>query len=162
MKSRGFTLIETLAVLVIISVSVSLVTIGFQRLENDKLETSAGRLTGWLQNISDSAVLDGAVYGVSLDSQSSQLVTYYNLNNRWWLIADDDFRSPRIPGEFDLVTDGASSWRAFDTDENPQPKMIFLPIGSVEPERLVLSDTSDERQAQIERDEGGFFSWHFL
>lgn len=82
-KQAGFSLVEILVVLVVLGLTATFATIGFQRLENDRLEKQAGQLSAWMQSVSDNAILDSAVYGIRLASNQQDLELAYFLDNRW-------------------------------------------------------------------------------
>ncbi|MCK9504720.1 MAG: prepilin-type N-terminal cleavage/methylation domain-containing protein [Porticoccaceae bacterium] len=156
---RGFSLIEIMVVLVILSVTVVFVTLGFQRLENDRLETQAGQLSAWLQAVSDDSVLDSAVYGVWMAEDQQTLRVGFFLDNRWWLVEKADVVPPTIEQDIHFDIDQGGKWQPLATGAvaNSQPQVLFLPTGMTLPERFQLRE--GERRARIERNGDGVFEW---
>ena len=81
LRQTGFSLLEVLVVMVILGLTATFVTVGFERLENDRLERSAGRLAEWFQALSDEAVLNGAVYGARFDTSGEFQPLFYFRNH---------------------------------------------------------------------------------
>lgn len=162
MKARGFTLIEIMVVLVILGITVTFATLGFQRLEDDRLEKQAGHLSAWLQAISDDAVLDSAVYGVWLARDGKKLESAYFMANRWWSITGDNTRSETLDEGVEIALHSADGWKKLDAvaaeDIGRIPAMVFLPTGLAQPDKLQLKG-DDNRTAVIERDDDGLFTW---
>ena len=158
MGSRGFSLVEVLVVLVILGLTATFTTLGFQRLEDDRLQKQAGHLSAWLQQLSDSAVLDGAVYGARFDAKSRRFRSEFYFDNRWWEMTGDGAASEALAGDFRLEIDEDRGRRA-GTDRQPaMPEIIFMPTGLTVPESLRL-EAADRRVAVIERDPDGLYTW---
>lgn len=163
--NRGFSLVEVMVVLVILGLTITFATVGFERLESDRLEKQAGQLSSWLQGVSDNAVLDGAVYGAWLDSSGQRLQTGYFYKNRWWRVDDDVFVSPRFEEETELLLGDGSQWRPIarhSGEEAPRPEVIFMPAGMTRPQHFELRVGTDSRRARIEQDADGMFVWQIL
>jgi type II secretion system protein H len=157
--SRGFTLIEVLVVLMVLGLTVGLTTLGFQRLEDDRLEQQAGQLSTWLQSVSDNAVLDGALYGVGLNPDGSGLAASFFLNYRWWPMAGIEWQAPALEEDSELYMMAGKSWRLLtggDSDSG-RPEVQFFPTGVALPDQFQLR--YDGRVAVIERDTDGLFTW---
>jgi len=165
MKPQGFTLVEVLVVLVILGLTVTFTTLGFQRLEDDRLQKQAGHLSSWLQSVSDNAVLDSAVYGAWLNPAGDRLETGYYHNNRWWKVRGDEARSERIEEGFSLWIEDGDGWRALIPSSKKkvlkEPDILFMPTGLSVPETFQLRQDHD-RKALIERDENGLYTWGLL
>ncbi|MGD9660835.1 MAG: prepilin-type N-terminal cleavage/methylation domain-containing protein [Porticoccaceae bacterium] len=159
---RGFSLVEILVVLVILGLAVVFVTLGFQRLENDRLEKQAGQLSAWLQAISDDAVLDSAVYGVWMAEDRQTLNVGFFFDNRWWPVKKADLGVPKIEEDAHFELDQGGKWLPLETTavDNPQPRILFLPTGMTLPERFQLRES--DRTARIERNADGIFEWSIL
>lgn len=77
-RSRGFTLLELLVVLVIASLAISLVGPAFQRLlPGLTLETESRKLMALLRHARSQAILSGSVVAVSQDAESGGLLLSY-------------------------------------------------------------------------------------
>jgi general secretion pathway protein H len=74
MKSRGFSLIELLVVLILISLSLALVAPSLSRFwQTAELRGAAQKISGILRNCRSEAVNKGKVYQVVLNSQSREV-----------------------------------------------------------------------------------------
>lgn len=163
--SRGFTLVEVMVVLVILGLTAVFATLGFQRLESDRLEQQAGQLSAWLQTLSDNAVLDSAVYGAWREPAGTRLGTGFYLDNRWWPVAGEEAQSPVLDPDIGLLLEEGEEWRALAADagdDDLRPQMLFLPTGIALPDALDLVDRQSGRRARIERDANGLFTWRML
>lgn len=168
-RVNGFTLVEVMVVLVILGLTATFTTLGFQRLEDDQLKKQAGYLSTWLQNLSDNAVLDGAVYGVWMAADGDRLESGYFYNNRWWKVTGDEAYSEVISDNVELFKASSSGWQqirpvAKDTDndaDDRRPDILFMPTGLSIPEKFELRE-SRERTAVIERDDNGLYTWSTL
>jgi len=158
---RGFTLVEVLVVMVIIAVGAGLVSLGFDRLQDDPLERQAGELSGWLQGLSDDAVLDGAVYGAWLSADGERLETGYFHAGRWWPLAVEDGQHLRLVAGVTVRLADGPGWRALvpAAPGEPSPQLIFEPQGVVTPASFALRGGEPPREARLERDENGLFAW---
>ena len=156
---RGFSLIEIMVVLVILGLTVVFVTLGFQRLESDRLETQAGQLSAWLQAVSDDSVLDSAVYGVWMAEDQQTLRVGFFLDNRWWLVEKAGVVPPTIEQDIHFDADLGGKWQPLATGAvaDSPPQILFLPTGMTLPERFQLRE--GERRARIERNADGVFEW---
>lgn len=154
-----------MVVLVILGLTVTFTTLGFQRLEDDQLKKQAGHLSSWLQNLSDNAVLDSAVYGAWLAADGSRLETGYFYNNRWWTVTGDDASSAALSEQVALFKESSSGWKqilpAQENAEDRLPAILFMPTGLSIPEKFELRDGED-RTAVIERDDNGVYTWSLL
>ena len=174
-KQAGFSLVEILVVLVVLGLTATFATIGFQRLENDRLEKQAGQLSAWMQSVSDNAILDGAVYGIRLASNQQDLELAYFLDNRWWQVTDKDMSPPNVDEDTELLINVGEKWSPLPeyTDEYASPGILFLPTGMALPEQFRLVEQTGEQtgayasaqpgkgnpMAVIERDTDGRFTW---
>ncbi len=132
-RSHGFTLIEIMVVLVIMAVFLSVVILGFDRLDSRRAEKQVIELTVWLKYVADMAIFDGVVYGIDL--KGNDLDVYGYTGNEWrrsmvfdsYSVADPAKISFSVPQEsslFDAVG---------DDDERPLPEIALLPSGDTEP-----------------------------
>jgi general secretion pathway protein H len=95
-RAHGFTLIEILVVIVIISVIVSAATIAVGVLGGDRQsEDQARRLWAVLQQAREEAELQGLDVGLFLASGSYEFLRFDRRVNAWQPIPDDDFYAAR-------------------------------------------------------------------
>jgi len=165
-QNRGFSLIEILVVMTILGATVMFVALGFQRLEDDRLEKQAGQLSAWLQLVSDDAVLDSALYGVWLGRGGAPSRVGFFFDNRWWPVNENGVRPAVLEATVAISVRMGEHWRPItdQTDRSStspgQPDMLFLPTGMALPDGLELR--FEERTARVERDRDGMFVWSLL
>ena len=152
-------------VLVVLGLTAAFATMGFQRLESDRLTRQAGELSSWLQNLSDSAVLDGAVYGAWLSADGERLESAYYYNHRWWQVDGDALASEKLADGVSLslrAGDDKRRWQplvpATSVAGEREPAVIFLPTGIAIPDTFRLED-GERRIATVARDENGLYTW---
>jgi len=162
MNSRGFTLVEVMVVLVILGLTATFATMGFQRLEDDRLTKQVGHLSAWLQSVSDDAVLDSVVYGVWLSRDGRRLESVFYRDYRWWPLAAEQASSEELQEGVVITLEMDQRWQQLKQVEEDEaervPDLVFLPTGLSLPGKLRLQD-GDKRIAEIERDENGLFAW---
>ncbi len=174
--NRGFTLIEILVVLVILGVTITFIALGFERLEQDRVTSKAAKLSSWLQNMSDTAVLNGGLYGavihsdvikrngVTSDAKKIRLEAISFYNYRWFGLKGDDLDQLNLAENTVLSIYRSKRWQpwiSLDVSENyAVPDVVFFPNGTVQPDRFRLSIGNDT--ASVERDKNGLFVWRVV
>jgi len=97
MKSRGFTLIEMLVVVVIIGILASAVVIGFVGSDKEQnLRTEAERLATLIEMARSQAVQRNEEWGLTVAPDSYQFVVLDEPNHRWVEQKDGTFRKRSI------------------------------------------------------------------
>ena len=149
---KGFTLLEVLAVAIILAVLSSMSLLAINQAFDRRYYSHAEKLLIWLQELSEQASLTGVVYGVihtsSLAGEKLQPVVYYS--NDWLLTtsmspftldtkayADWGVRNdPKTVTEFDkaLETRSSSGREPDYLDKDMLPIIAFMPDGYMEPE----------------------------
>lgn len=156
-----------MVVLVVLGLTAAFATLGFQRVENDRLEKQAGQLSAWMQSVSDNAILGGAVYGIRRAKNQNRLEVAYFFDNRWWRVTGEEMAPPDIDEASRFLIKSGDEWRTLPafTDEYTSPGVLFLPTGMALPERFRLLERAENqsklssRVAEIERDSDGLFTW---
>jgi len=128
----GFTLIEIMVVLLIITITIGMVGINLQRGDNNLVQEEADRIVILLQAAREEAILQGQVFAVQFNTDGYR---FLRLNNKGKLelIEKDDVLSPRsLPDGVTLsfTMDGAVA----DTEAG----LILDPSGSFIPFVLTL------------------------
>jgi general secretion pathway protein H len=137
----GFTLIEIMVVLLIITITIGMVGINLQRGDNNLVQEEADRIVILLQAAREEAILQGQVFAVQFNTDGYR---FLRLNNKGKLelIEQDDVLSPRsLPDGVTLsfTMDGAVA----DTEAG----LILDPSGSFIPFVLTLRAGEAEWQA---------------
>jgi type II secretion system protein H len=104
--TRGFTLLEILVVVLIISIVAGLATLAIRDNPERRLETEAQRIAALLRLASQEAVLQSRETAIEFESNGYRFLV---LENGEWLQADDKVFRPRtLPDdmEFEIVIEG--------------------------------------------------------
>ena len=93
-RAQGFTLIEIVIVLLIITITIGLVGINLYRGDNDRVRDEADRIVLLLQAAREEAILQGQVFGVQFTHEGYR---FQRLNSKGKLenIDTDDVLGPR-------------------------------------------------------------------
>lgn len=154
-KHRGFSLLELLVVIVIISILFTFTTLAIRGTSPEELiQTEAQRLDRLLQLALEEAILKGQEYGLEFGPNSYRFLLYFE-NNWQPLEGDKLLRERQLPEnmEFELEIEqiGVLIEEPKDPDEEdeetPDPQVFLLSSGEITPEfsvRLVMPgvDTS--------------------
>ncbi|MBD0787605.1 type II secretion system minor pseudopilin GspH [Vibrio sp. Y2-5] len=150
-QSRGFTLLEILLVLVLISVSAVAVIATFPVSQKNEAKLAAQSLFQRIQLINEEAILSGRDFGLRIDDIKGAFLFLELSEEGWKMLEKRQFGSElKLPSE--LVTDfqlGGNAWtndeRLFESDslfdhemfaeeQKQQPPQIFiLSSGEVTP-----------------------------
>lgn len=174
-RTRGFSLIEILVVIVIIGIvsSIALMSLGVLGDDRD-LRTEARRMQTLLEIAEDEAVLQGREFGLEIMRSSFRFVEYDPYTNQWSaIIGDDTMRLRRLPEdvEFDLYLEDQlveldSNPAEFDTTDdmanrdptkNYAPHVLIFSSGDTSPFELHITRFYDNAQVMLRRDLTGAF-----
>ena len=105
----AFTLIELLAVIVVVAMIIALVVVNIERDVDQIALLEAKRFASLAQHAQDESILNGLPMGIEIDPSDNR---YYFLRqlSRWEIIDDDEiFRERQIPDSVDVELVIASS-----------------------------------------------------
>lgn len=151
----GFTLLELLLVLLIISIILTFISL---RIPNRKNlgESEATRLTALLSLALDEAVMTGRDYAVELNTAGYEFLLRRDNDSLWMPISDDEIlRARELPEELDLdlVIEGEpvdlSAFSGNTAGVSPS-RIYLLSTGEVSPFLLTVSDRRAEGGYRIE------------
>ncbi|HEC18768.1 MAG TPA: type II secretion system protein GspH [Gammaproteobacteria bacterium] len=141
-KVRGFTLLELLAVLLIIGIVISFATLSIGQNTSRIVEDEAERLHGLIQLASEEAVLQGR--DLALEFARDQY-RFLELGAEAWQPVEGDamFRERALPEavELELVLEGLPA--SFEDKKN-LPKIFILSSGELTPFELTLKNDEGE------------------
>jgi prepilin-type N-terminal cleavage/methylation domain-containing protein len=168
-RQKGYTLIEIMVVIAVIALIAAVAAGSIGQTVNKRYSSEAEKLSIWLNQLADFAVLQGAAFGVLADTnkktkQTTQLNAVIYYRNKWvkvsfpepyklgeganilWLSDDDDeeplfFQQAALPSREEIEKGNVLS--AKDKKDFLQPALAFLPDGYVEPEVLLSLNYSD-------------------
>lgn len=95
-RSRGFTLLEILVVIVIVGIMISVATISIGAIGRDnQVQDEAERLQSIMNQASQEAQLQGREYGLLVESDGYEFFIYDAKQQTWQPISDDDLLTSR-------------------------------------------------------------------
>jgi general secretion pathway protein H len=136
----GFTLLEVVVVLLIITIILGMVGVNLTRNPADTLRDEADRLALVLQNAQQQAILEGKPYGFTF-TEKGYLFLRLDANNRLVPIETDELLTPReLPPAITLTPSETINKNAKPTDPNKRYDLIvFDPSGEFPVFNLALS-----------------------
>ncbi len=147
LRSTGFTLIEILVVLVVVSMLVALATftLGGNSKRRD-LDNEAEQVFLLMKTVSEQAVLNNTEFGLVMEEGQYQFLVYDQQNGTWKPSQERMFRQRALP-EWLIVTkyienDAPRLARASDgesDDDQPVPDVVLFSSGETTPFELELT-----------------------
>ena len=148
-RQGGFTLLELLVVIVIVSILFTFTTLAIRGTSPEEmLQTEARRLDQLLQLALEEALLKGREYGIEFSPNSYRFLVY--AENTWLPLEQDRLlRERQLPEnmefeleieQIDVVIDDDGEDRD-DDEDRPRPQVFLLSSGEITPEfsvRLVM------------------------
>jgi general secretion pathway protein H len=139
---RGFTLLELLAVIVIIGIIVSFANLSIGQNTSRIVQDEAERLHGLIQLAGEEAVLQGRELALEFDRHRYQFLEF---GSEGFKPVEEDqmFRERELPDavEFELLLEGAPT--KFDDKKN-LPKIYILSSGELTPFEMTLKTDEGE------------------
>jgi len=152
-RAQGFTLLEILVVLVIISVMVSMVTLSFNVLGPDReVEDQTRRFWALLRQAREEAEIQALDLAVYVSATDYEFLRFDTRHNEWRQITDDNLYAPRtlpeglrlrvwLEGRELVLKPGLPDRSKKDENQKWPPQLTILSSGDVVPFEM-----------QIERD----------
>jgi general secretion pathway protein H len=149
-QDRGFSLLELLVVIVIISILFTFTTLAIRGTSPEELiETEAQRLDRLLQLALEEAILKGQEYGLEFKTDRYRFLLYFE--NTWQPLDNDDLlRERQLPEnmeleleieQIDVLVEEDSADTGKEDEERPDPQVFLLSSGEITPDfsvRLVM------------------------
>lgn len=131
-RTHGFTLIELVIVLLIITITIGLIGINLYSGDNDRVRDEADRIVLLLQVAREEAILQGQVYGVQFTREGYRFQRL-NAKGRLENIESDDVLLPRT------LPDGVTlSFEVDGAPANDEAGLLLDPTGNFIPFVLTL------------------------
>jgi general secretion pathway protein H len=147
-RHRGFTILEIMVVVAVISIITStiLLNTSFKRPENE-LKEYAGRLQKTLRLLTQEAILDDKNYALSVIPGGYVILEY---NGQEWLPSEDRFlqKLSQTHTFEETVTIDNTEINIEKTDE-PQPHILVLSSGEMTPFEWVVEDPETDFQVKL-------------
>lgn len=149
-QDKGFSLLELLVVIVIISILFTFTTLAIRGTSPEELlETEAQRLDRLLQLALEEAILKGQEYGLEFKPDSYRFLLYFEYT--WQPLDNDDLlRERQLPEnmeleleieQIDVLVEQDSADNDKKDEEKPDPQVFILSSGEITPDfsvRLVM------------------------
>jgi general secretion pathway protein H len=157
-RSRGFTLIEIMVVLVIMTVFLAIVILGFERIESRRVEQQADELTMWLKYVADSSIFDGVVYGIDLTPDTLQAYGYSRGQWSQSLSMEKFVIKAPIEIEFQAGQDASLIAAGVESDKEDVavvPELVLMPGGTIEPKGSFIVTAKQQNSISIYWNDNG-------
>jgi general secretion pathway protein H len=137
-RTRGFTLLEVLVVVIIIGVVISFAVLSINS-DDKTLEEEARRLQALINLTGQEAVLQSKELALQFNEDGYEFLAYDG--EKWHAIADDEILRPRtLPDNvtMDYEPEGQKLTLKGMDDEAKPPRIYFLSSGEMTPFRLTV------------------------
>jgi general secretion pathway protein H len=162
MRSKGFTLVEILVVVVIMAVVVSLAVLSIGTTGRDtQLDEESRRIEGLVGLLHERALLEGRDFGLRIEPAAYEFVVYDSRRDRWMTFDQEhEFRHRNLPKgvSFQLELD-AHIVVIKPLDRNltgdsapPAPQLAIAASGEGTPFRLTLLRDGTASRASVDGD----------
>jgi general secretion pathway protein H len=162
MRSKGFTLVEILVVVVIIAIVVSLAVLSIGVTGRDsQLDEESRRIEGLVGLLHERALLEGRDFGLRIEPAAYEFVVYEPRRDRWHALDQEhEFRHRDLPKglSFQLQLDSQIVVikpldRKLASDESPSaPQVAIAASGEGTPFRLTLLRDGTTANASVDGD----------
>lgn len=176
MKScRGFTLIEILVVIVVISLLAGIAVLAIGKNPQQQLKQEAQRLQALLELAADRALLESREYGLHLEPHAYQITLYDEDKQQWAAASQEAFAHYKLPDDMrlTLISEGTAvnlaylnqedDEAAFNSARNVQqgglnPALLLLSSGENTPFKLQFHDSNKTSWVSLSSDGLGLMS----
>jgi general secretion pathway protein H len=162
MRSRGFTLVEILVVVVIMAIVISLAVLSIGVTGRDsQLDEESRRIEGLLGLLHERALLEGRDFGLRIEPSAYEFVAYEATRDRWLRMDQDhEFRHRELPKGVNFVLQLDSQTvvlkpvdQDMKSDQVPQnPQVAIAASGEGTPFRLTLERAATHARAAVQGD----------
>jgi general secretion pathway protein H len=161
MRSKGFTLVEILVVVVIMAIVISLAVLSIGTTGRDsQLDEESRRIEGLVGLLHERALLEGRDFGLRIEPAAYEFVVYDARRDRWMkLDQEHEFRHRDLPKgmSFRLELDSQVVVikpvdRKLKSDAAPGPQLAIAASGEGTPFRLTLLRDGTPSQASVDGD----------
>lgn len=160
-RSKGFTLVEILVVMLIIAVIISLAVLSVSSTGRDsQLDQESRRIEGLVDLLHERALLEGRDFGLRIEPSAYEFVVYDPRRNRWLMMDQErEFRHRELPKgiSFQLQLDSQTVVikpvdRSLSSGDLPGPQIAIAASGEGTPFRLILLREATHAKAVVDGD----------
>jgi len=161
MRSKGFTLVEILVVVVIMAIVISLAILSVGTTGRDtQLDEESRRIEGLVGLLHERALLEGRDFGMRIEPAAYEFVVYDSRRDRWTALDQEhEFRRRDLPKgvSFQLELDSQIVVikpidRKLTSDAPPAPQLAIAASGEGTPFRLTLLRDGTASRASVDGD----------
>jgi general secretion pathway protein H len=161
MRSKGFTLVEILVVMLIIAAVISLTVLSVNSTGRDsQLDEESRRIEGLVGLLHERALLEGRDFGLRIEPAAYEFVFYDSRRNRWLMMDQErEFRHRELPKgiSFQLQLDSQTVVikpvdRNLSGGDPPGPQVAIAASGEGTPFRLILLREATQAKAVVDGD----------
>jgi general secretion pathway protein H len=169
LRSRGFTLVEILVVVVIMAIVVSLAILSIGVTGRDtQLDEESRRIEGLVDILHERALLEGRDFGLRIEPAAYEFTVYDPYRDRWVTMNDEgEFRRRSLPKgvTFQLELDSVTVVLKpvddnFSSGTPPAPQVAIAASGEGTPFRLTLLRAATQARASVDGDAFGKTTHH--
>jgi general secretion pathway protein H len=167
MRSKGFTLVEILVVIVIMAVVISITVLSVSSTGRDsQLDEESRRIEGLVGLLHERALLEGRDFGLRIEPAAYEFVVYDTRRDRWMMLDQErEFRHRDLPRgiTFQLQLDSQTVViKAIDRNlsggDQSNPQIAIAASGEGTPFRLTLQRDATQAKASVDGDALGKIS----
>lgn len=153
---RGFTLIEILVVMVIVSIMTGLAVTSMPALvQSGEFDTESRRLITLLRMAREEAVLQGEEYGLRVADDGYEFMVYDEAAQGWVSMARRPFNARLLPEGMELLLEVEDNVPMLGNEEDEDatiPRIMLFSSGETTPFDLILAMPDEERVRQLGTD----------
>ena len=167
MRSKGFTLVEILVVIVIMAVVISITVLSVSSTGRDsQLDEESRRIEGLVGLLHERALLEGRDFGLRIEPAAYEFVVYDTRRDRWMMLDQErEFRHRDLPKgiTFQLQLDSQTVVikpidKNLSSGDLPNPQVAIAASGEGTPFRLTLQRDATQAKASVDGDSLGKIS----
>ena len=160
-RQAGFTLIEILVVMVIVSIMTGIVVANLPRFSRTgDLDTEARRLNQLLDMAKQDALLESREYGFKPGHAGYRFYIYDDAANKWTELKDRPFQARTLGDGIQLdATVENTDLKLGDGSEDKAPSILLLSSGETTPFHLTISMPSEGVSRTLVANGYGDFKW---
>jgi general secretion pathway protein H len=150
-KTAGFTLVEVLIVIVIISIVASITMLSIHFNHNKQIESLAQNIAGLITLAEEEAMLRPCVLGLAFTTDHYQLYSYDENNHHWQPLSSHIFNAQPIPKDTQITL------KIHDKiiSAEGKPYLIISPSGDIPAFTILIGKLNQEPLYQIIGKESG-------
>lgn len=149
-RGRGFTLIEVLVVLFIVSIMSGIVVANMPSFtQTGDFDTEAQRIKVLLEMAREEAVVQGREYGFKPEEEGYQFYTYNELDQQWEPVEIRPFHPHKLSEDIkvNLSVEGKDYQMAGTGDDGPP--LLILSSGEITPFELTIRSGKDSSRTLV-------------